>query len=68
MFLFFAWGRFKKHNEFFCQPPPTRKGDGKEVIPVDKVRSALGVEYNKSLHFCNESALPTSGFAAPTAA
>ena len=46
------WDRFKKSHEFFCPPPPTRKGDAQEVCPVDKVRSALGSEYNKSLHFC----------------
>ena len=29
-----------------------RKGDGEDVSTVDKIRSALGIEYNKSLHYC----------------
>ncbi len=46
--FFFAWNRFKKTYQYFCPPPPTRKGDAEEVSSVDKVRSALGIEHNKS--------------------
>ena len=42
--------RFKKGPTYFCPPPPTRgKGDESNI---DKVRSALGNEYSKQLHYC----------------
>ena len=39
--------------KYFCPPPPTRKSEAVEVSSAeDKVRSALGTEYNKCLHYC----------------
>ena len=46
------------HNErfqykYFCPPPPTRKSEAEDVRSAeDKVRSALGMEYEKILHYC----------------
>ena len=43
-------GRFKKTINIFCPPPPMR-GGGQGECGVDKIRSALGIEYSKALHY-----------------
>ena len=49
------WNRFKKTHTILCPPPPTRtggKGRTENRATIDKVRSALGIEYTKALHYC----------------
>ena len=43
-------GSFTKQHDYFCPPPPLRGIQGEEC-GVDKVRSALGREYSKPLHY-----------------
>ena len=56
----FPWrDRFKGKHKYFCPPPPTRAtrvggSPGSGVSPgesIDKVRSALALEYVKNLHY-----------------
>jgi hypothetical protein len=49
--------RFKKSPKFFCPPPPkrgkqTQESEEADGLGIDKVRSALGNEYSKLLHYC----------------
>jgi hypothetical protein len=44
-------GRFKKQHDYFCPPPPLRGIEGDETCGADKIRSALGMEYCKPLHY-----------------
>ena len=43
-------GRYEKCFQYFCPPPSVRGGEAGES-GVDKVRSALGHEYYKTLHY-----------------
>ena len=53
MFSLVVLHRFKKKYKYFCPPPPTRKSEAEEVSSAeDKVQFALGVEYEKILHYC----------------
>jgi hypothetical protein len=42
--------RFKETHELFCPPPAVRSG-GPGECGVDKVRSALGIEYSMGLQY-----------------
>ena len=48
----FPWrDRFKKTHLYFCPPPPQRGGNEPGENTIDKIRSALGIEYIKNLHY-----------------
>ena len=39
-------------HRYFCPPPPTRKGNAEDGNNIDKIQSALGYEYMKTIHYC----------------